>query len=216
MNKFEQLGLSESLLKAILDLGFENPTEVQEKAIPLLLEKDTDMVALAQTGTGKTAAFGFPLIQKIDANNRNTQALILSPTRELCLQITNDIKNYSKYEKGVNVVAVYGGASITEQARDIKRGAQIIVATPGRMQDMINRGLVNISQINYCILDEADDRFLGSCRHAPFFNQNDSLCDRLQHTAVLDAIKRRLVADARLAMIDFEDNLPSSVNFRSR
>ena len=157
MNKFEQLGLSESLLKAILDLGFENPTEVQEKAIPLLLEKDTDMVALAQTGTGKTAAFGFPLIQKIDADNRNTQALILSPTRELCLQITNEIKNYSKYEKGINVVAVYGGASITEQARDIKRGAQIIVATPGRMQDMINRGLVNISQINYCILDEADE-----------------------------------------------------------
>ena len=157
MNKFEQLGLSESLQRAIIDLGFENPTEVQEKAIPLLLEQDTDLVALAQTGTGKTAAFGFPVIQKIDANNRNTQALILSPTRELCLQITNEIKNYSKYEKGINVVAVYGGASITEQARDIKRGAQIIVATPGRMQDMINRGLVNITQINYCILDEADE-----------------------------------------------------------
>jgi len=157
MNKFEQLGLSESLLKAIIDLGFENPSEVQEKAIPLLLEKDTDLVALAQTGTGKTAAFGFPVIQKIDADNRNTQALILSPTRELCLQITNELKNYSKYEKGINVVAVYGGASITEQARDIKRGAQIIVATPGRMQDMINRGLVNITQINYCILDEADE-----------------------------------------------------------
>jgi ATP-dependent RNA helicase DeaD len=157
MNKFEQLGLSESLQRAIIDLGFENPTEVQEKAIPLLLEQDTDLVALAQTGTGKTAAFGFPVIQKIDANNRNTQALILSPTRELCLQITNELKNYSKYEKGINVVAVYGGASITEQARDIKRGAQIIVATPGRMQDMINRGLVNISQINYCILDEADE-----------------------------------------------------------
>jgi ATP-dependent RNA helicase DeaD len=157
MNKFEQLGLKESLLKAIIDLGFENPSEVQEKAIPLLLEKDTDMVALAQTGTGKTAAFGFPVIQKIDADNKNTQALILSPTRELCLQITNEIKNYSKYERGINVVAVYGGASITEQARDIRRGAQIIVATPGRMQDMINRGLVNITQINYCILDEADE-----------------------------------------------------------
>ena len=157
MNKFEQLGLSESLQRAIIDLGFENPTEVQEKAIPLLLEKDIDLVALAQTGTGKTAAFGFPVIQKIDANNRNTQALILSPTRELCLQITNEMKNYSKYEKGINVVAVYGGASITEQAREIKRGAQVIVATPGRMQDMINRGLVNISQINYCILDEADE-----------------------------------------------------------
>jgi ATP-dependent RNA helicase DeaD len=108
-------------------------------------------------GQGKRQLLVFQSFQKIDANNRNTQALILSPTRELCLQITNEIKNYSKYEKGINVVAVYGGASITEQARDIKRGAQIIVATPGRMQDMINRGLVNITQINYCILDEADE-----------------------------------------------------------
>ncbi len=157
MNKFEQLGLSESLQRAIIDLGFENPTEVQEKAIPLLLEQETDLVALAQTGTGKTAAFGFPLIQKIDAENRNTQALILAPTRELCLQITNEIKLYSKYIKGLHVVAVYGGASITEQAREVKRGAQIIVATPGRMQDMINRGLVNITQIDYCVLDEADE-----------------------------------------------------------
>jgi ATP-dependent RNA helicase DeaD len=157
MNKFEQLGLNESLLLAIKDLGFENPSEVQEKAIPLLLEKDTDIVALAQTGTGKTAAFGFPLIQKIDAENRETQALILSPTRELCLQITNEIKLYSKYIKGLHTVAVYGGASITEQAKDIRRGAQIIVATPGRMQDMINRGMVNIKNINYCVLDEADE-----------------------------------------------------------
>lgn len=157
MNKFEQLGLNESLLLAIKDLGFENPSEVQEKAIPLLLEKDTDIVALAQTGTGKTAAFGFPVIQKIDAENRDTQALILSPTRELCLQITNEIKLYSKYVKGLNTVAVYGGASITEQAKDIRRGAQIIVATPGRMQDMINRGMVNIKNIDYCILDEADE-----------------------------------------------------------
>jgi ATP-dependent RNA helicase DeaD len=157
MNKFEQLGLNEALVKAINDLGFETPSEVQEKAIPLLLEKDTDMVALAQTGTGKTAAFGFPLIQKIDPENRNTQALILSPTRELCLQITNEIKLYSKYVKGVNTVAVYGGASITEQAREIKRGAQIIVATPGRMQDMINRGLVDVTKIDFCILDEADE-----------------------------------------------------------
>jgi ATP-dependent RNA helicase DeaD len=157
MNKFEQLGLNESLLLAIKDLGFENPSEVQEKAIPVLLEQDTDLVALAQTGTGKTAAFGFPLIQKIDAENRSTQALILSPTRELCLQITNEIKQYSKYVNGLHTVAIYGGASITEQAREIKRGAQIIVATPGRMQDMINRGLVNIKNINYCILDEADE-----------------------------------------------------------
>ncbi len=157
MNLFEQLGLNELLLKAVQDLGFEKPSEVQEKAIPLLLEQDTDIVALAQTGTGKTAAFGFPLIQKIDPESSSTQALILAPTRELCLQITNEIKLYAKYVKGVNTVAVYGGASIQEQAREIKRGAQIIVATPGRMQDMINRKLVNIRDIQYCVLDEADE-----------------------------------------------------------
>ncbi len=157
MTKFEALGLQKSLLDAITDLGFETPSEVQEKAIPILLENDTDLVALAQTGTGKTAAFGFPLIQKIDSNSRTTQGLILSPTRELCIQITNEIKLYSKYEKNINVVAIYGGASITDQSRQIKRGAQIIVATPGRMKDMINRRLVDISKIDYCILDEADE-----------------------------------------------------------
>ena len=145
------------MLKAISDLGFETPSEVQEKAIPLLLEDDTDIVALAQTGTGKTAAFGFPLIQKIDPFNKQTQVLILSPTRELCLQITNEIKLYSKYIDGLYTVAVYGGASIHDQARDIKRGAQVIVATPGRMQDMINRGMVNIKNISICVLDEADE-----------------------------------------------------------
>jgi len=157
MNKFQELGLNESILRAIGDLGFTEPSEVQEKTIPILLEKDTDIVALAQTGTGKTAAFGFPLIQKINTNSNVTQALILSPTRELCLQITNEIKQYAKYEKNINVVAIYGGASITEQAKDIKRGAQIIVATPGRMQDMINRNYVNISKIDFCVLDEADE-----------------------------------------------------------
>ncbi len=157
MNKFEQLGLNEQLLNAIKDMGFETPSEVQEKAIPVLLAKETDMVALAQTGTGKTAAFGFPMIQKIQSESRTTQGLILSPTRELCLQITNELKNYSKYVKGLNVVAIYGGASITDQARQVKRGAQIVVATPGRMKDMINRRMVDISKIEYCVLDEADE-----------------------------------------------------------
>ncbi|NJB71995.1 ATP-dependent RNA helicase DeaD [Saonia flava] len=157
MTKFEALGLQKSLLNAISDLGFETPSEVQEKAIPILLESETDLVALAQTGTGKTAAFGFPLIQKIDSDSRTTQGLILSPTRELCLQITNEIQLYSKYERGINVVAIYGGASITDQARQIKKGAQIVVGTPGRMKDMISRGLVDISKIDYCILDEADE-----------------------------------------------------------
>lgn len=157
MNKFEQLGLNESLLRAINDMGFETPSEVQEKAIPILLQQDTDIVALAQTGTGKTAAFGFPLIQKIDASSRHTQALILSPTRELCLQIANEIKNYSKHTPLLHTVAIYGGASITEQAKEVKKGAQIIVATPGRMQDMINRGFVDIRKIDFCVLDEADE-----------------------------------------------------------
>ena len=157
MTKFKALGLKQSLLDTISDLGYESPSEVQEKSIPLLLEDNIDLVALAQTGTGKTAAFGFPLIQKIDSSSRTTQGLILSPTRELCLQITKDIQQYSKYEKGINVVAIYGGASIIDQARQIKRGAQIVVATPGRMKDMIGRRMVDISKIDYCILDEADE-----------------------------------------------------------
>ena len=157
MKSFQQLGLDAQLLQAITDMGFETPSEVQEKAIPILLEQETDMVALAQTGTGKTAAFGFPLIQKININSKKTQGLILSPTRELCLQITNELKNYSKHHRGLNTVAIYGGASITDQASQIKKGAQIIVATPGRMQDMVNRKLVDISNIEYCILDEADE-----------------------------------------------------------
>jgi len=157
MNAFQKLGLEAELLQAITDLGFESPSEVQEKSIPLLLEHESDLVALAQTGTGKTAAFGFPMLQKIDVNSRTTQGLILSPTRELCLQITSDLKNYGKYSKGLNVVAIYGGASITDQARDVKKGAQIIVATPGRMKDMISRRLVDISKIEYSVLDEADE-----------------------------------------------------------
>ena len=157
MNKFKQLGLEDNLLQSITDLGFETPSEVQEKAIPILLDQDTDLVALAQTGTGKTAAFGFPMLQKINIESRTTQGLILSPTRELCMQITNDIKQYGKHCKGLNVVAIYGGASITDQARDVKKGAQIIVATPGRMKDMINRRLVDISKIEFSVLDEADE-----------------------------------------------------------
>ena len=157
MNTFKDLGLNEDLLHAITDLGFETPSDVQAKAIPILLEKDTDLVALAQTGTGKTAAFGFPMLQKINVDSRTTQGLILSPTRELCLQITNELKLYGKYCKGLNVVAIYGGASISEQAREVKRGAQIIVATPGRMKDMISRNMVDISKIEYSVLDEADE-----------------------------------------------------------
>ena len=157
MNAFQKLGLDDHLIQAITDLGFETPSEVQEKTIPLLLEEDRDLVALAQTGTGKTAAFGFPMLQKINISSRTTQGLILSPTRELCLQITNEMKLYGKHCKGLNVTAIYGGASITDQAKQVKRGTQIIVATPGRMKDMISRRLVDISKIEYAVLDEADE-----------------------------------------------------------
>ena len=157
MNAFHKLGLEDHLVQAVTDLGFETPSEVQEKTIPLLLKENIDLVALAQTGTGKTAAFGFPMLQKIDIISRTTQGLILSPTRELCLQITNEMKLYGKHCKGLNVTAIYGGASITDQAKQVKRGAQIIVATPGRMKDMISRRLVDISKIEYAVLDEADE-----------------------------------------------------------
>jgi ATP-dependent RNA helicase DeaD len=157
MTKFSELGLQDNLLKAITDLGFESPSDVQTQSIPVLLEKNTDLVALAQTGTGKTAAFGFPMLQLTDASKKVTQGLILSPTRELCLQITNELKLYAKYIDNINIVAIYGGASIQDQANKINRGAQIIVATPGRMKDMIKRRIIDITQIQYCVLDEADE-----------------------------------------------------------
>jgi ATP-dependent RNA helicase DeaD len=157
MSTFQSLGLSQALIETITKMGFENPTPVQEKAIPVLLQGGRDMVALAQTGTGKTAAFGLPLIDLIDNDNRTTQALVLAPTRELCLQITNDLENFSKNVKPLNIVAIYGGASITDQIKKVKRGAHIVVATPGRLMDMMDRKAVNISTINFVILDEADE-----------------------------------------------------------
>lgn len=157
MQSFKSLGLSAPLLQAIEQLGFTDPTEIQQKAIPALLEQETDMVALAQTGTGKTAAFGFPLLQKIQPEERKVQGLIIAPTRELCLQITQEIKKYASELNRVSVVAVYGGASIREQADQIKRGAHIVVATPGRLIDLIERRMLSIDAIDYCVLDEADE-----------------------------------------------------------
>ena len=158
MSKFNNLGLNDKLNQTAQKIGFEQPTEVQSKVIPVLLEHpSTDLIALAQTGTGKTAAFGFPLLQKIDPTQKHTQGLILSPTRELCLQITKEMQAYAQLTDGINIVAIYGGASIDQQAKSIKRGAQIVVATPGRMKDMIKRNLVNINKLDYCVLDEADE-----------------------------------------------------------
>ncbi|MDD3687461.1 MAG: DEAD/DEAH box helicase [Bacteroidales bacterium] len=157
MSLFENYGLSEEIIAAITELGFENPTPIQEKTIPHLSESKRDLVALAQTGTGKTAAFGLPVLQQIDSSKKNTQCIILSPTRELCIQIAKDMTNFAKYLPDVRITAVYGGASIENQMRDLKKGSQIIAGTPGRVLDMIKRGMLKINQISFLVLDEADE-----------------------------------------------------------
>ena len=157
MNRFEELGIDTRIVKAITELGFENPTPIQEATIPALLNNKRDLVGLAQTGTGKTAAFGLPMVQMVDFNSRNTQALIICPTRELCLQITRDLQNFTKYVDGAHIVAIYGGASLEMQSRELSRGAQIVVATPGRMVDMISRRKVKLAGISIVVLDEADE-----------------------------------------------------------
>ena len=157
MMNFEVLGLSKPVLRAIAELGFESPTPIQEQAIPVMLGGNQDVVALAQTGTGKTAAFGLPLIDLLDFNQRHTQALILAPTRELCMQITRDLQSFSKHTGGAHVVAIYGGASIEGQIREMRKGPQIVAATPGRLVDMIERGVVDLTRIDFVVLDEADE-----------------------------------------------------------
>jgi len=154
---FKELGLIPELVRAVSDLGFSTPMPIQTRAIPVLLDGRQDMVGLAQTGTGKTGAFGLPLLQRIDRSELKPQAVILCPTRELCMQITNDMKQYSRHLHGIHTVAVYGGASICEQMRRIKRGAQIIVATPGRLLDLLQRKAVNMEQVSVAVLDEADE-----------------------------------------------------------
>lgn len=157
MTLFEEMGFSPEIRLAIEELGFEQPTPIQEKTIPFLLETKQDMVALAQTGTGKTAAFGLPIIQQIDLTKKTIQALILSPTRELALQITSDINNFSKHLPKINVAVAYGGADIKKQINDIERGAQIVVGTPGRTLDLIKRKKLKINEIQWLVLDEADE-----------------------------------------------------------
>ncbi len=157
MNAFEALGLNEQLVQAVADLGFETPSEIQQKAIPVLLSGTTDFIGLAQTGTGKTAAFGLPLLQLIDSTQRHAQALVVCPTRELCLQITNDLEKFKKHSKNIFTEAVYGGASITMQIRNLKKGVQIVVATPGRLIDLIERKAIDLQKVKYVVLDEADE-----------------------------------------------------------
>ena len=157
MKTFLELGVSEDIRRAIEELGFENPMPVQEEVIPYLLGNKNDVIALAQTGTGKTASYGIPVIQKTDAQNKQTQAIILSPTRELCLQIADDLNSFAKYIDGLHIAAVYGGTDIGSQIRTLKHGVQIIVATPGRLLDLINRGVAQLEHVNNVVLDEADE-----------------------------------------------------------
>lgn len=157
MMTFEGLGIDERLIRATTELGYVNPTAIQEQAIPVLLSGTKDFIGLAQTGTGKTAAFGLPLLHVIDAAAKYPQALVVCPTRELCLQIVKEIELFKKYMTGISVVAVYGGSSIGLQIRDLKRGVQIVVATPGRLIDLIERKAINLEEIKYVVLDEADE-----------------------------------------------------------
>lgn len=157
MESFEEIGLSGTIQKAINDLGFEKPTPIQAKAIPLLLSSDQDVIASAQTGTGKTGAFGLPLLHMTDVDDSSTQGLVLCPTRELCLQITKDLQQFGKYIKGLNIVAVYGGASIRDQIRALNKGAQIVVATPGRAKDLLSRKRLILDDVKRVVLDEADE-----------------------------------------------------------
>jgi len=157
MVMFDEMGLDGSLLKAVKELGFKEPTPIQDKVIPKILTEKNDLVAQAQTGTGKTAAFGMPIIQMVDVANKDTQSLVLCPTRELCVQITSDLKKYATYVDGLRVVPVYGGASIDTQIRSLKKGGQIVVGTPGRVRDLINRRILKIQKIKWLVLDEADE-----------------------------------------------------------
>ena len=145
VNKFKDLGLQSSLLKAIDELGFVNPTPIQNKSIPIVLNSSRDLIALAQTGTGKTAAFGLPLIQQIELKNKNIQTIVLCPTRELCIQISKDLISYSKLINGLKIIPVYGGASIENQIKSIKKGSHVIVGTPGRTKDLIKRKVLNFN-----------------------------------------------------------------------
>ena len=157
MKTFEELGVCEPIRRAIEELGFEHPMPVQEEVIPYLLGTRNDVIALAQTGTGKTAAFGIPLLQRIDTESRQTQAIVLCPTRELCLQITDDMRDFARYMEGVRILAVYGGTSIENQIHTLRKGAQIIVATPGRLIDLMKRGVAQLDEVHNVVLDEADE-----------------------------------------------------------
>ena len=201
---FRELNLKDEILSAIEELGYEQPMPVQEKTIPFVLEQSADVVALAQTGTGKTAAFGLPLLNLIDPGAEQVQALVLAPTRELCIQITNDLKNYAKYLKGVRIVPVYGGEDIRVQLRQLDHTPQIVVATPGRLIDLLKRGKVNLEHISFLVLDEADEML-----NMGFKEDIETILERTpedRRTMLFSAtMPKEIAAIARNYMKDFEE-----------
>ena len=212
MKTFEELGVRDDLLKAIKELGFEMPMPVQEKVIPHLLDPESaDVVALAQTGTGKTAAFGLPLLQRINPDLHQPQALIISPTRELCLQIGSDLADFSKYMPHLKVLPVYGGSSIESQIRALREGVQIIVATPGRLIDLINRGVVKLDHVHTVVLDEADEML-----NMGFLDSIDDILSHIpaDHKTLLFSatMPADILKIARRYMRDYEEIIVGSRN----
>ena len=204
MKTFEELGVAEEILRAIAEMGYETPMPVQEEVIPYLLGVGNDVIALAQTGTGKTAAYGLPVLQKVDPERRETQAVILSPTRELCLQIAGDLKDYSRYIDGLHVLAVYGGSSIESQIRALRKGAQVIVATPGRLLDHMRHRTIQIGKATTVVLDEADEMlnmgFFKDVRHIL-----DSIPKKQQMVMFSATISREVMDIAWLYQRDAEE-----------
>ena len=209
---FDELGLNPKLLKAVHSLGFTTPTPIQQSAIPDLLEGRSDLVGLAQTGTGKTAAFGLPMLQLIDPKKAVTQGVVICPTRELCVQITADLKRLACYLKQLDIVPVYGGAGMANQIRQIKRGAQLIVATPGRLLDLMHRGVVPTSQIRFVVLDEADEMFTMG-----FQEDIDEILKRTPDTRRTWLFSATMPAAAeRIAKTYMQDPIELSVGQRNR
>ncbi len=208
---FEELGLKSEVLKSLKEMGFEAPTPIQQQAIPHLLGDDSDLVGLAQTGTGKTAAFGLPLINNIENHAKTPQGLVICPTRELCLQIARDLETYSKYLQ-IKVVAVYGGTDIRKQMTDIKRGASIIVATPGRLMDLINRKAVSLAEVDYVVLDEADEML-----NMGFKEDIDAILETTPDTKNVWLFSATMPAEvARIAKTYMHDPLEVSIGHKNQ
>lgn len=214
MNQFSELGLSQPIVDAIAEMGFEEPTPIQREIIPQLLEEETDVVGLAQTGTGKTAAFGLPLVELVEESELYTQALVLAPTRELCLQVANEIGAFGKKIKQLRITAVYGGTDIGRQIREIKKGVHIIVATPGRLRDLINRKAVDLSELSFLVLDEADEML-----NMGFKEEIDDILkntpeDKLTwlFSATMPAEVRRIANDYMLDPLEVSAGRPNTSN----